>query len=106
MSPKTTRLGEVVRAAREKRGWTQEYAASRIGISGAYWSMIERGRAPRNQVLKRLAELLKIPLTELIELQDLPSPPPPADPGAGFEGLTERERAILQGILELLRGRG
>jgi len=68
--------------------------------------MIERGRVPRSQVLKRLAELLKIPLAELIELQDLPSPSPPASPEAGFEGLTEREMVILQSILKLLRDRG
>jgi transcriptional regulator with XRE-family HTH domain len=36
--------GEILRAARESRGWTQSETGRRLGISQAYIALLEAGR--------------------------------------------------------------
>lgn len=39
------RAGERIRKYRKKKGWTQEKASEKAGISLTYWRMIERGNS-------------------------------------------------------------
>ena len=48
--------GSWLRAERERKGWTQEQAAARLGVSQTYLSLLENGRRP---VSKRLATKLE-----------------------------------------------
>jgi len=36
-------VGKRIRKARERRGWTQEQIAARVGLSSSYYAGIERG---------------------------------------------------------------
>src|SRR5258708_30723487 len=47
--------GEELREARLRRGWTQQQAAARLGITQAYLSMAEHGRRVLPPVLARKA---------------------------------------------------
>lgn len=56
--------------ARKRKGLTQEQAAAGLGISFAYYSLIETGRRMTRMSLPfaiRLSKLLDIPLQEIID---------------------------------------
>jgi transcriptional regulator with XRE-family HTH domain len=66
-------LGEVIRARRIELGWTQEELAERVSADCEYVrqseiSRIENGRIalPRRERLERLAQVLALPLGELL----------------------------------------
>lgn len=72
MSERST-LGVVIRRRRRELGWTQEQLAERISTDGEYVrqseiSRIENGKIdlPRRERLIRLAEVLSLPLGELL----------------------------------------
>ena len=61
--PKPTRayhhLGRNLSAARESKGWTQEQAAERSGVSLKYWQSLEGGhKAPSFATLCRIRAVL------------------------------------------------
>ena len=57
-------LGEVIREAREGRGWTQKELARRAGTSQSYISRIEDADYDRLMIatLEKIARTLKLPL--------------------------------------------
>src|SRR6266481_1212378 len=58
--------GEDLRDARQKKGWTQDETAERLGVTQAYLSMLENGRRLMPSDLARLAvETLQAPPTAL-----------------------------------------
>ena len=58
--------GQDLREARQKKGWTQEETAEKLGVTQAYLSMLETGRRPLHYALARLAvETLHAPATVL-----------------------------------------
>ena len=61
------RFGELVKAYRKQRGWTQEELAERWGHSRAYVSLIEAGKKKLDSVAQvvRLADILDIPQEKL-----------------------------------------
>ena len=60
-------LGEAVRAARHKRGWSQERLAELADLDRTYVSGVERGiRNPALSTLERLADALQMRVSELI----------------------------------------
>ena len=67
MSPKT--LGRMLKTLREAQGLTQAQLAKKTRLTEAYISMIETGKrkAPSLPVLRRLAKVLGVPVTELLE---------------------------------------
>jgi transcriptional regulator with XRE-family HTH domain len=67
MSPK--RLSRVIKTLREKKGLSQKALAERVGVTDAYITMLETGtrKNPSLDVLKRLAKVLGVPVTELLE---------------------------------------
>ncbi len=64
-----TKLGDVLKALREKNGWTLQDLAKRAKASFVYISQLERGKRknPSLAVLKRLAKALRVPVTELLK---------------------------------------
>src|SRR5215469_1325550 len=58
--------GQELKKARVGKGWTQEEAAERLGVTQAYLSMMERGRRVLTYSLARKAgEVLDAPATTL-----------------------------------------
>lgn len=63
----STPLGERLRARRRRLGLTIAQVAERAGLSLPYVSNLERGRGnPTLDVLKSLAEVLDLPLAQLV----------------------------------------
>ncbi|MGH3357550.1 MAG: helix-turn-helix domain-containing protein [Nocardioidaceae bacterium] len=65
-SADTQALGELLRQAREKRGWSLKRFASSAGMSEGLLSQFERGKGnPSLLTLQKLAAALEIPLGDL-----------------------------------------
>ena len=64
---KKNEFGELVRAYRKQRGYTQEELAERWGHSRAYISLIEAGKKKLDSIAQvvRLADILDIPQEKL-----------------------------------------
>jgi len=61
------RFGQNVRAARQKRGWTQEDLSGETGLAVVQISRVERGvREVRLTTLVRLIRALDLPPDELL----------------------------------------
>ena len=63
----TNTFGDLVRAYRKQRGWTQEELAERWGYTRGYVSLIEAGKKKLDSVVQvlRLADILDIPQEKL-----------------------------------------
>jgi transcriptional regulator with XRE-family HTH domain len=60
-------LGKVLRAERERQGWSQEELCDRAGMDRTYLSGVERGaRSPNLRAVVRIAEALGVPLSKLV----------------------------------------
>ncbi len=60
-------LGERIKTARKKRGWTQIELGRKSGLDQAVISRMERGvHYPRMETLERTAETFSIPVSELL----------------------------------------
>lgn len=82
-------IGMSVRAARERRGWTQEQLAEQVEKAVETISNIERGFSHTTlPTLERLAEALGVHISELF----------PADPAYG-SGALERHRKERELVL-------
>jgi len=58
--------GAWLREQRERKGWTQEQAAARLGVSQTYLSLLENGRRPVSKSLaQRLERRFAVPPTVL-----------------------------------------
>ena len=58
--------GDWLREARERKGWTQEHAATRLGVSQTYLSLLENGRrVVSKRLVKRLQRDFVVPATAL-----------------------------------------
>jgi repressor LexA len=69
-------LGERLRKARERKGWSQLYVAQKIGISNANISNYERDyREPDVETLLNLSELYEVSLDYLLGKTDDPDAP-------------------------------
>ena len=66
--PPRRKLRTVLKEARTKKGWSQRELAERAETTGAYIAMLETGKKqnPSLAVLKRLAKVLDVPITELL----------------------------------------
>lgn len=69
-------LGNRLRQARKKKGFTQEYVAEKIGVTYQTISNYERDeRDPDTETLTKLANLLEVPVGWLVGQTDDPTPP-------------------------------
>lgn len=65
----SSRFGVEVRRLRLERGLSQEALAAMAGLDRTFISMVERGvRKPTLDSAKRMADALKLPLSEMIRL--------------------------------------
>jgi len=62
------RLGRMLKAIREEKGWTQMRLAARAKVTQTYIAKLESGdkKNPSIAVLQRLAKALGVPVTELL----------------------------------------
>lgn len=66
-----TVLGDAVRQARQRLGFSQEELADELGMHRTYVGHIEQGRKDcRLSTLMRLAEALEVPLSALMKPLD------------------------------------
>ena len=62
-------VGLNLKRIRKERGWSQEELAFESGLHRTYISGIERGaRNPTLVILARLAETLKVPIEQLVNV--------------------------------------
>ena len=67
----STSIGDRIREARVRHGWSQGQLAAGLGLSDSYISLIESGRRqPRQQVLSQLADRLECSVDYLISGRD------------------------------------
>lgn len=59
------RLGELIRAVRKEKGWSQDELAERSGLNASTISLLERGKhAPELGTLMRIVEALGMDFAE------------------------------------------
>ncbi|MBM3270250.1 MAG: helix-turn-helix transcriptional regulator [Candidatus Sericytochromatia bacterium] len=106
------RLGMRIRAARQRRGLTQEELGARLRRTTETVSNLERGRVlPSLPTLEVLCRVLELPLRELFE--EMPGRQRSgarlrieARLGRVLDGMTDREAELALRMVELLVGRG
>lgn len=87
-------FGDTLRAIRERNGWTLDDMAKKLSTTKQALSRYERGeRTPKITVAAKFAEILGVPLEELIgyEYHD-------GDPHPYQEPLTVEARILAKGI--------
>src|SRR5258708_6525826 len=101
--------GEELREARLRRGWTQQQAAARLGITQAYLSMAEHGRRLLPPVLARKAvEVLHASPTALPLREGWVSPASDSDKlrselaGLGYPGFAHVRGRVRHNPAEVL----
>jgi transcriptional regulator with XRE-family HTH domain len=108
----TEAVGDFIRRARRRKGWSIREAARHAGISDSYWSQLERGRkTPRPGVLWQLAVALDLTGPERhdlfalagIDLDDEDKPTTAID-GMGIEDW-ERVKHFADAMIRRLRRR-
>lgn len=64
-------VNKKIRLIREAKGFTQEQVAEQLGVSPTAYGDIERGdNDPKLSKLQKIAEILEIPLSELVDLSE------------------------------------
>lgn len=64
-------IGAAIRSARRQRGWTQAQLHVRSNVNLGDISRVEAGRlVPTRTQLKRLADALQLPRTQLLDRED------------------------------------
>jgi transcriptional regulator with XRE-family HTH domain len=58
-------MNEQLKKARLERGWSQQEAADRLGVTQAYYSMLENGRRNLTPRVRKLMQVFKLPPTAL-----------------------------------------
>src|SRR5215469_10378830 len=90
-------FGQLVKAYRNQRGWTQQELAERWGHARAYIAQVEAGRRKldRSDQVSRLADILEIPMEKLEAIGR-------GIPGRKLSASTpsEADNTILQMLLE------
>jgi transcriptional regulator with XRE-family HTH domain len=105
-------LGEIIRRQRELAELSMRQFAELAGISNPYLSQIERGlRAPSEQVVTAIANVLQVSADALYEQAGMPPPGAPEDNSvleaiAADSRLTGRQRAALKEVYEAFLATG
>lgn len=68
--PSPHALGEYLKQARERKGWSNREVSRQIGVHYSYITRIEQGHysKPSPEILKRLANALEVPEEDLFAL--------------------------------------
>jgi transcriptional regulator with XRE-family HTH domain len=97
-----------LREARRRKGWTQSEAATRLGVSQTYLSLLENGRRALSKPLaRRIQRDFEVPATELPVESKQPSTNDPqavanALAALGYPGLTHLKRGRRVNPAQLL----
>jgi phage repressor protein C with HTH and peptisase S24 domain len=83
--------GEIIRRAREARGWSQAQLANRVGISQPAIKKIEAGDIRHSKFLPKIAQVLGLSLGELDPTLTQVTLPPAQEAAAGRGLLGERD---------------
>jgi transcriptional regulator with XRE-family HTH domain len=69
-------MTDQLKRAREERGWSQEQAAGRLGVTQPYVSMLEKGRRSADPLARKLMQVYGLPPTvlPLREVRKNPTP--------------------------------
>jgi transcriptional regulator with XRE-family HTH domain len=69
-------MTEQLKRARKDRGWSQQQAAERLGVTQAYVSMLEKGRRSAEPLARKLMQVYDLPPTvlPLCEVRRNPTP--------------------------------
>lgn len=69
-------MTEQLKKAREERGWSQQEAAARLGVTQAYVSMLEKGHRSAAPLARKLMRVYDLPPTVLParEVREHPTP--------------------------------
>lgn len=88
-------VGGRIRATRTARGITQERLAERVGIEPRTLSAMENGHQGASlAVLAGIADALKTPLGNLVDMERAPPPAPVLEDWCAlWDGMTDAERA-------------
>ena len=64
-----TKLGQMLKAVRQKQGLTTDELAKKARLTNGYISLLETGKRknPSLAVLNRLAKSLRVPVAELLK---------------------------------------
>ncbi len=90
-----TTLASMMLAARAERGWTQQWAAARLGVTQAYLSMLESGARSAATLAYKLVRVYGLPPTVLpVKSRDryAPSDPPLKLAAFGYPGFSHRSK--------------
>lgn len=69
IEPLAWSIGQKIRAARERKDWTQEELAEQTGIARANIARLESGQyVPKIKTIKRVAEALNLDVADLIRM--------------------------------------
>ncbi len=106
-------LGDVLQAARERKGLTLRAVEKTTGISNAYLSQLESGKiqSPSPVNLHKLSEIYGLSYADVLELAGYPVPSDgePQAPGSGLKArlgpVTKEEEDALVEYLEFMRSR-
>lgn len=97
-----------LREARRRKGWTQSEAATRLGVSQTYLSLVENGRRALSKPLARKVQCdFEVPATELpVESKQASTNDPQAVAnalaGLGYPGFTHLTRSRRMNPAQLL----
>jgi len=98
MGKKENPLGEAIRSAREKKGYSQEQLAELVEISLGHMQHIEAGRRkPSVPVLIQLMKLLDFSVDAVV------FPGRAEDKVLRMDGLTEKETEALSRLVDAMR---
>jgi transcriptional regulator with XRE-family HTH domain len=65
-----SRVGQRIKTARWVAGWTQEEAASRVGLTFRHYAEMERGRTnPTLETLHRIAGAMNVRVADLVNVE-------------------------------------
>lgn len=107
----TENLAEFVERWIAERGTTAKWLADRAGIPHSTFTEIKRGRTPRPETIRRLADAMRVPRSKLFILADYltqedivyaspaPLPPDVEELVIGYQSLPEEGKRWLLGSL-------
>jgi transcriptional regulator with XRE-family HTH domain len=96
MHDDVTRLGEIIKAAREARDWSQALLSSKVGAASRTIMDIENGkRLPTYEVFSRLIHVLELPPDQIFWPERSPYTSDQELLMRAVSSCSERDRAIF-----------
>ena len=103
----SVRTGDVIRALRKDRGWSQGELAEKLGLKPQNVSRYEKGHVqPRESTLALFAEVFDVPISELtssISIQEFPElDPETAEYVRAIPTLSAKDQEAVKCVLKAL----